>query len=340
MAEPQSSTAEAELWWLGLLLEAIGTLFCAAGKICWRYAATSTNNWYYCAGAVLTMGLYPMLDSLAYSFASQSLLGVSSGLVVLWSTALAPPLLGERLTVSRATGAAVVVVGTVCVALSGSHGNMTERSPAQLIRLLLSPSACLYYTGFLLWAACCASLRAAMLTDERRALVLAVGAGSLSGNMFTIKAGMTLLRCLFDTSCEHRADEPGALLADGIILLVLSAAVHGVALTLFALALRRGEALQMVRAAAVRTRTAPTPRDTRTHSARAAVAGTRHWHTLLAAAGGALRRHIHLLERALRRDGPSRVLDPRTARRRALRMQPAHRGSRSWPAREMAECSC
>ena len=259
MAEPQSSTAEAELWWLGLLLEAIGTLFCAAGKICWRYAATSTNNWYYCAGAVLTMGLYPMLDSLAYSFASQSLLGVSSGLVVLWNTALAPPLLGERLTVSRATGAAVVVVGTVCVALSGSHGNMTERSPAQLIRLLLSPSACLYYTGFLLWAACCASLRAAMLTDERRALVLAVGAGSLSGNMFTIKAGMTLLRCLFDTSCEHRADEPGALLADGIILLALSAAVHGVALTLFALALRRGEALQMVRAAAVRTRTALTP---------------------------------------------------------------------------------
>ena len=133
---------------------------------------------------------------------------MGSGLVVLWNTLLAPRLLKERLTVSRAGGAAIIIVGTVCVALTGRHDNQREHTAKQLANLMLSPLAITYYACAFAWALVLLLVRQAMREPLRRALAQTVLAGSLSGAPPTPPSAPHLAVSSVPPSCRPRAVAP------------------------------------------------------------------------------------------------------------------------------------
>ena len=142
-----SNTHADELWWVGVLLDAVATLAGTGGKQLLRFAVMKNNYWYYPLGLVCTAIIDPAFDISAYSFAAQSIISPMAGMVVVWNVLLAPITLGETLTRSRKLGALLIVLGTLCVGLFGNH-NSVDRSVDEYLQLFARPVALVYYFFF------------------------------------------------------------------------------------------------------------------------------------------------------------------------------------------------
>lgn len=115
------------------------------------------------------------------------------GLDTCWNALLAPYTLGETLTFRRALGVIVILLGTICSALFANHDDTTW-TVVGLENVLLTYRTFWYiviffsFTGF--------NYTAAMSSPKgsyRRGLALGLMAGSLAGNMWCVKATMSLL---------------------------------------------------------------------------------------------------------------------------------------------------
>ena len=190
----ESEPIKNDLWWIGVLLDAFATLAGTGGKQLLRYAVISKNPWYYPLGLMCTAMIDPAFDISAYGFAAQSIIAPCAGMVVVWNVLLAPCTLNERLTRSRLSGALLILVGTICVGLYGSHDDV-ERSVDEYLQLFSRPAAMVYYLIFAVWTCGC-------LYAWRRGSAFASGfamgalGGSLAGNMFTTKAVVEMFKCV------------------------------------------------------------------------------------------------------------------------------------------------
>ena len=190
----ESEPIKNDLWWIGVLLDAFATLAGTGGKQLLRYAVISKNPWYYPLGLMCTAMIDPAFDISAYGFAAQSIIAPCAGMVVVWNVLLAPCTLNERLTRSRLSGALLILVGTICVGLYGSHDDV-ERSVDEYLQLFSRPAAMVYYLIFAVWTCVC-------LYTWRRGSAFASGfamgalGGSLAGNMFTTKAVVEMFKCV------------------------------------------------------------------------------------------------------------------------------------------------
>jgi hypothetical protein len=233
-------------WWVGVLLEGFGAGLSASGKLMWRYAAMSRDpvKW-YAMGSLLSMVFYPVLDTTAYIFTSQQILSASSGYIISFNVLGATILLHETLTVSRACGVLVIVMGSAASVAFGNHLQYNY-SAADYWNLLLQPSAIVYYAGLGGWLSFSAwallTRRGSQVLDvSLRPVLMAALGGSCSGNMWVTKVAMELLECTTRaTGCAL------SVLMSTAGLLLVTVSIHLVSLALLAYALRTGSALQLV----------------------------------------------------------------------------------------------
>lgn len=242
----------ADTWWVGVLLEGTGAGLSASGKLMWRHAAKSPDpiRWYI-FGSLLSMVLYPCLDTVAYAFTSQQILSASSGYIITFNMVGATLFLRETLTVSRATAVVFIVFGSVASVAFGNHLEYNY-TPDDYWHLLTQPSAIVYY--LLLLGAICASCwllfvpsGRRMLVDEQRPVLMASLGGGTAGNMWVTKVAMELLGCTTRRDESHSGCTL-AVLVPTFVLLTLTLSIHLISLGLLAYGLRTGSALQLVTA--------------------------------------------------------------------------------------------
>uniref|UniRef100_A0A7S2IND5 Magnesium transporter n=1 Tax=Haptolina brevifila TaxID=156173 RepID=A0A7S2IND5_9EUKA len=229
------------LWWVGILFDAVATLAGTIGKQMLRKAVTSKNCMYYPLGLVLTAGIDPAFDLVAYSFAAQSIIAACAGLVVVWNVILAPCSLGEKLTPSRKVGAAIICIGTILVGVFGSHTDI-QRTPDEYLELFVSSQACIYYACFSCWLVLCMVMRRCASLVVGAGFLCAMG-GSLAGNSFTTKAAVELTECgALDPGCT------GSPFTSPLFYLFAGASLFNATISLYILAitLREFEALFMI----------------------------------------------------------------------------------------------
>lgn len=137
-------------WPLGLILSACSSIFGIMGKLLLKLAHNQrefeeyeketnqtnqkvkpkwvhSNGWcvYFCAGLFAMLVLNSLLASLAYCFASQSLLAPMGGLTIGWNTLLGPLVLPhEQLAKNDFAGAFLIFSGCILVGFSGTHSTV------------------------------------------------------------------------------------------------------------------------------------------------------------------------------------------------------------------------
>ena len=243
-----SANEEQSLWWVGLCLDAVATLAGTCGKQLLRYAAVTGNPWFYPLGLLLTAIVDPFFDLAAYSFTAQSIVAAASGLVVVWNVLLAPCTLGEALTRSRAIGALLICVGTVCVGLFGNHAEV-DRQGAEYLTLFTRPPAAAYYAGFILWGCACAwvcgvpRLVKQHGSDELAGFLMVAFGGSLAGNSFTTKAAVEMAE---ELASEALSTHSFSADWNFYVFIALSLTTASSSLFLLAVGLTRYEALYMI----------------------------------------------------------------------------------------------
>ncbi|GLD95670.1 hypothetical protein PINS_up019535 [Pythium insidiosum] len=182
-------------WPLGLFLSAISSIFGILGKLLLklahnerervddeqlrafldghdtsssaRFVSPSSRMWYmyFSAGLFSMMVLNPALASIAYCFASQSLLAPMAGLTIGWNTLLGPIVLPhERLTTHDFVGALLIFTGCVLVGVSGSHDTPPLSIPELVRRFVTAP--------FILYTVALLALVAFLTYQARDALYL------------------------------------------------------------------------------------------------------------------------------------------------------------------------
>ena len=247
---PQPCTAvhHNPMWFVGVLLDAVATLAGTGGKQLLRFAVVKNNPWYYPLGLVCTACIDPFFDLLAYKFAAQSIIAPMAGMVVVWNIAIAPCTLGEKLTRSRKLGAFLIIAGTACVGVFGNH-NEVERSVEEYIELFARPTAVVYYLGFAVWCAVCGYYWRNGSPFVSGFYVGALG-GSLAGNMFTTKAAVMMLNCVFTVDmsdpCAPCRANPFTTTIYPYLFISISLTLACVSLWLLAVGLRTFEALYMI----------------------------------------------------------------------------------------------
>ena len=235
-------TQKASQWYVGVLLDCVATLAGTLGKQMLRYASITRRKRYAVLGILFTGVIDPVFDVCAYSFAAQSIISPMAGMVVVWNVILAPCTLGEKLTLSRKHGAALILAGTVCVGLFGNH-NEVQRSVDEYLVLFSSPTACAYYAAFCVWSAICFYYHRYSSEFVSRSIVGAYG-GSLAGNMFTTKAAVGMLKCFSEVS---DACSPNPFLTIyPYLFIVASLALACTSLYMLAVGLTKSEALYMI----------------------------------------------------------------------------------------------
>ena len=235
-------------WWVGVLLEGTGAGLSASGKLMWRHAVTSRDpvRW-YAIGGLLSMVLYPCLDTAAYAFTSQQILSASSGYIITFNVLGATVLLHETLTYGRAASVVVIVLGSAASVAFGNHLQY-HYTASDYWNLLLQPTAVIYYVllgSWLLFSAWLLLSRrgSQYLEAPMRPVLMASLGGSVAGNMWVTKVAMELLGCTTAaTGCAI-----GVLMSTAGLLLV-TVSIHLVSLALLAYGLRSGSALQLVTA--------------------------------------------------------------------------------------------
>ena len=139
-----TSRVEDPHWFLGVMLELIGTFFNLLGKQAFRQGALSGKWWWVPLGFVGWYILYPICDVLALNYAPSSLVFAVDGIIVVWNVLLAPQTLGEPVTVARLTAAALITLGTFGVGGFGSHTELTKTLAAYNYAFS-RPSAAVYF---------------------------------------------------------------------------------------------------------------------------------------------------------------------------------------------------
>ena len=236
-----ATTTMSGSWVYGVILDAVATLSGTVGKQLLRHAAVTGNSCYYPLGLVFTAVIDPAFDLMAYSYAAQSIIAACAGLVVVWNVIIAPFTLGERLTRSRAVGAALVCSGTIALGVFGNHAE-TERTPEEYLALFTRPTSLGYYICYGIWGAFCLG---AYARDPRGvgAFFLCAFGGSLAGNSFTTKAAVELTECgALDPGCPADPFSSPLLYVFGGFSLINAV----LSLYLLAVSLRGFEALFMI----------------------------------------------------------------------------------------------
>ena len=254
-------------WQVGVALDSLATLAGAGGKCLLRHAAVTRKHRFYFIGIFFTAIIDPALDVrhahnssalrititalikptarvtqlAAYSFAAQSIIAAMAGLVVVWNVLLAPCMLGERVTCSRGTGAALICSGTLCIGVFGNHEEV-DRTPEEYIALFARPAAVAYYCGYALWAMIAVGMFCRSSSAAGAYFLCAFG-GSLAGNSFSTKAAVELTECgALDPGCPSDPfASPHFFLFGGISLLTASLSLY-----LLAVSLQGYEALSMI----------------------------------------------------------------------------------------------
>ena len=127
-----------------------------------------------------------------------------AGMVVVWNIVIAPCTLGEQLTRTRVWGALLIIIGTLLVGLMGNH-NDTKRSVGEYLVLFGRFEAMAYYLIFALWSGVCGYYWRHGSPFVSGFYVGALG-GSLAGNMFTTKAVVEMLKCVFTGDPDDPCD--------------------------------------------------------------------------------------------------------------------------------------
>ena len=246
---PCAKVHHQDLWYVGVLLDAIATLAGTGGKQLLRFAVVKNNLWYYPLGLVCTAIIDPLFDISAYAYAAQSIISPMGAMVVVWNVAIAPCTLGEVLTPSRKIGAGLIIFGTVFVGLFGNH-NETERTVDEYLQLFGRPVAVGYYLVFAAWATACGYYWRHGSPFVSGFFVGALG-GSLAGNMFTTKAVVEMLKCVAaadpDDPCGQASCSYNPFLTVWPYFFILvSLTLACVSLWMLAVGLRTFEALYMI----------------------------------------------------------------------------------------------
>jgi len=234
------------LWWVGVLLDAVATLAGTAGKQLLRHASVTKKLRYYPLGLVCTAMIDPAFDISAYSFAAQSIIAPCAGMVVVWNVLLAPITLGEQLTWTRKLGALLICLGTICVGLFGNHSEV-DRTVAEYLELFARGASLVYYFLFVLWSAVCWHFYKRGSPYVSGFFVGAYG-GSLAGNMFTTKAVVEMLECLAtsEEGVPSGCEQNPFLTPWPYLFILISLTLACVSLYLLALGLTKFEALYMI----------------------------------------------------------------------------------------------
>jgi len=141
----------------------------------------------------------PVLDMGSYTFAPQSLVAPFGGLDIVWNALLAPYLLHETLSWRHIVGCFFIVVGTCMAGALGNHTD-PDYTIEYLEKTLVNIRVLLYLFVFIVWY-----LFNILVLMRRpagsaiRGISLGCTAGTLSGNMFCIKAALELI--------EHSIEE-------------------------------------------------------------------------------------------------------------------------------------
>jgi len=189
-----------ELWYIGVLLEVVSTMSGTIGKQLIRTSellrikSPAMSNMAYYIGILINAVAGPVLDMAAYSFAAQPLIAPFGGLDVVWNALLAPYTLNEKLTLPRATGCALILVGAT---MAGCFGNHLEADYTinYLEETLVNFRALLYAVLFIAWFL---FNRFVLMKREVgsavRGISLGCTAGTIAGNMFCLKAAVELIK--------------------------------------------------------------------------------------------------------------------------------------------------
>ncbi|CAK0865646.1 unnamed protein product, partial [Prorocentrum cordatum] len=203
------------------------------------------------AALALNTAVGPLIDMASYAFAPQSLIAPLGALDIVWNTMTAPCTLGEKLTPRTLLGCALIFSGAAATSIVGGKHDGTYTVEQIQDFILHWRTGTLAYmlclAAWLLFNICVLIPRSASPKgepwtsgDPLRGLSLGMTAGSLSGNMFCVKAFVEIVQ----GSIENRS---GEYWAHWLPYLLLVGAVFFAVSNLFFLdrAMREYEALFM-----------------------------------------------------------------------------------------------
>lgn len=188
-----------KLWFLGLFLEIVSTGSGTIGKQLIRLSslaqkrAPASSTVFFHTGMFMNTLAGPILDMAAYSFAPQSLVAPFGGLDVVWNAALAPYMLGERLTWTRIRACSLIFSGTMASSVFGSHSD--KNYDVELLKDVLIDKRVLIYLG-LVALSVAFNIFVPMRKEKGnvwRGIALGTTAGTIAGNMFCVKAAVELI---------------------------------------------------------------------------------------------------------------------------------------------------
>eukprot|EP00420_Gonyaulax_spinifera_P032148 CAMPEP_0197880664 /NCGR_PEP_ID=MMETSP1439-20131203/8396_1 /TAXON_ID=66791 /ORGANISM="Gonyaulax spinifera, Strain CCMP409" /LENGTH=210 /DNA_ID=CAMNT_0043500227 /DNA_START=64 /DNA_END=693 /DNA_ORIENTATION=- len=189
---------------LGVLCEVCATLLGTMGKQLVTYSGRQDEHSravrLKVTGLLVTTFLGPLLDASAYAMAPQSLIAPLNGLDVVWNTCLAPLTLGERVTRTHISGAALVFLGSGLSACFGQHKSSsgTLEDAIKIFNGRGFHIFCLVGGGGLLVAFAVVQRRPRGVRDWMRGVALGTSAGFVAGNMFFLSTALGLVRsCLY-----------------------------------------------------------------------------------------------------------------------------------------------
>lgn len=188
------------LWYVGVAFEIVSTMSGTIGKQLIRLSenvkkkAPPLSRTLMVVGLVVNTVCGPLLDTAAYSFATQSLIAPFGGLDVVWNAALAPCILGEKLTKRRLIGCILLMTGTIMSGAFGNHED-AEYTLEYLEETLVNLRVLMYFVGFAVWFL----INKLFLMKQPagsaiRGVSLGATAGSIAGNMFCVKGAIELIQ--------------------------------------------------------------------------------------------------------------------------------------------------
>jgi len=195
--------------WLGIILGVFASMTGTIGKQLLRFSelqkengSTFVSTAALSGGLALNVAVGPLVDMGSYAFAPQVVIAPLGGLDVVWNTLIAPCTLGEKLTPTLLVGVVLIAAGATGTSFFGHHDD--QEYTLQVIEDTFVRPGVGIYLGFLaLWAAfniLVLQPRSAASEgepwapgDKIRGLSLGMTAGSISGNMFCVKAFVELV---------------------------------------------------------------------------------------------------------------------------------------------------
>jgi len=199
----------ASLLWLGIMLGVFASMTGTIGKQLMRFSELQKRNGAAFLSTVALVGglslnilIGPLVDMGSYAFAPQTIIAPLAGLDVVWNTLLAPFTLGEQLTPKLIVGVVLIAGGAFGTSFFG-HQHDKEYTLQVVQDTFLRLAVGIYLGCLALWLAfniLVLQTRSSAPEGEPwapgsriRGLSLGMTAGSISGNMFCVKAFVELV---------------------------------------------------------------------------------------------------------------------------------------------------